>query len=35
MNENKINIAVPKDYNGTPIQLVIREGKAADPLPNQ
>lgn len=35
MNENKININVPKEYDGTPIQVVIREGKAADPLPNQ
>ena len=35
MNDNKININVPKEYDGTPIQLVIREGKAADPLPNQ
>ncbi len=27
--ENKINVVVPKDYNGKPIEVVIREGKAA------
>ena len=27
--ENKINLVVPKDYNGTPIEVVLREGKAA------
>lgn len=26
--ENKVNLVVPKDYNGTPIELVIREGEA-------
>ena len=34
MNENKINVAVPKDYNGAPIRVIVREGKAAEPLPN-
>mgnify|MGYP000808040692 FL=1 len=29
MSENKINLVVPKDYNGTPIEVVLREGKAA------
>ena len=28
MNENKINLVVPKDYNGKPIEVVLREGKA-------
>ena len=28
-NENKINIAVPEGYDGTPIEVVLREGKAA------
>lgn len=34
MSENKVNLVVPKDYNGTPIEVVIREGsapKALDP----
>lgn len=28
MSENKINLVVPKDYNGKPIEVVLREGKA-------
>jgi len=28
MSENKLNVVVPKDYNGTPIEVVLREGKA-------
>ncbi len=28
MNESKLNLVVPKDYNGTPIEVVVREGKA-------
>lgn len=28
MSENKLNVAVPRDYNGTPIEVVLREGKA-------
>lgn len=28
MSENKINLVVPKDYNGTPIEVVLREGRA-------
>ena len=32
MNENKINIAVPKDYNGKPIEVVLREGKAPEAI---
>lgn len=28
MSENKLNVVVPRDYNGTPIEVVIREGKA-------
>ena len=35
MNENKVNIVVPRDYNGAPIEIVLREGKAADQLPNK
>ena len=26
--KNRINVVVPKDYNGTPIEVVVREGKA-------
>ena len=29
MSENKINLVVPKEYNGTPIEVVLREGKAS------
>lgn len=25
MSENKLNVVVPKDYNGTPIEVVLRE----------
>ena len=32
MSENKINLVVPKDYNGKPIEVVLREGKAAEAL---
>lgn len=28
MSENKINLVVPKDYNGKPIEVVLREGEA-------
>lgn len=28
MSENKLNVVVPRDYNGTPIEVVLREGKA-------
>lgn len=28
MSENKLNVVVPKDYNGTPIEVVLREGDA-------
>lgn len=28
MSENKLNLVVPKDYNGTPIEVIVREGKA-------
>lgn len=30
MAENKLNVVVPKDYNGTPIQVILREGKASN-----
>ena len=32
MSENKLNVIVPKDYNGTPIEVVLREGSAPDLL---
>jgi len=32
MNENKLNVVVPKDYNGTPIEVVVREGEAPKAL---
>lgn len=28
MTENKLNVVVPKDYNGKPIEVVLREGEA-------
>lgn len=28
MSENKLNVVVPKDYNGAPIEVVLREGQA-------
>lgn len=28
MSENKLNVIVPKDYNGAPIEIVLREGEA-------
>lgn len=28
MSENKLNVVVPKDYNGVPIEVVLREGEA-------
>lgn len=28
MSENKLNVIVPKDYNGTPIEVILREGEA-------
>lgn len=28
MSENKLNVVVPKDYNGAPIEVVLREGEA-------
>ena len=30
--ENKINVVVPENYNGTPIEIVLREGKASEEL---
>lgn len=35
MTESKFNLVVPKDHNGTPIEMVFREGKAEDQLPNK
>ena len=30
MSENKLNVVVPKDYNGAPIEIILREGKASE-----
>lgn len=35
MTESKLNVVVSKDYNGTPIEVVLREGKAAEQLPKR
>lgn len=32
MTESKLNMVVPKDYNGTPIEIVLREGIATKVL---
>ncbi len=32
MTESKLNVVVPKDYNGTPIEVVLREGDAPEAL---
>lgn len=32
MTESKLNVVVPKDYNGTPIEVVLREGVAPEML---
>ena len=32
MSESKLNVVVPKDYNGTPIEVVLREGEAPELL---
>lgn len=32
MSENKVNVVVPKEYNGNPIEVVIREGEAPNLL---
>lgn len=32
MTESKLNVVVPKDYNGTPIEVVLREGNAPEAL---
>ena len=32
MSENKLNVVVPKDYSGAPIEVVLREGAAPDLL---
>lgn len=32
MTESKLNVVVPKDYNGTPIEVVLREGDAPKAL---
>lgn len=30
--KNKVNVIIPKDYNGMPIEVIIREGVATSPL---
>lgn len=35
MTESKLNVVVPKDYNGAPIEVVLREGEAAKQLPKR
>ena len=32
MTESKLDVVVPKDYNGTPIEVVLREGDAPEAL---
>lgn len=32
MSDNKINLVVPKDYNGTPLEVIVREGEAPKSL---
>jgi len=27
-SENRVNVVVPKDYNGTPVEIVLRDGEA-------
>lgn len=27
-SENKVNVVVPENYNGTPIEITFREGEA-------
>ena len=34
MSENKLNVIVPKDYNGAPIEVVLR-GKSPRSTPTQ
>lgn len=31
-NENRINVAVPENYNGMPIEVILREGQAPEAL---
>lgn len=35
MDENRINLVVPKDYNGKPIEVVLRQGAAPELLPEK
>ena len=32
MSENKLNVVVPKDFSGAPIEVVLREGNANEAL---
>ena len=35
MEENRINVVVPKDYNGKPIEVVLRQGTAPELVPEK
>ena len=35
MEENKINVVIPKDYNGKPIEVILRQGKATELIPEK
>lgn len=35
MEENRINVVVPKDYNGKPIEVVLRQGVAPELIPEK
>lgn len=35
MEENRINVVVPKDYNGKPIEVVLRQGVAPELVPEK
>lgn len=33
MSENKLNVVVPKDYNGAPIEIILREARQPNSSP--
>ena len=35
MEENKINVVIPKDYNGKPIEVILRQGQAKELVPEK
>ena len=35
MEENKINVVIPENYDGTPIEIRLMEGRAPEPLPTR